>query len=135
MCRVEHTIEFVDGGGAEDVVVRTSGRGILSGFTAYLNELVSDPRYRPGMTILVDHTALDASGLATADARTFAGVVADLGDRIAGTAISCVAPSAVMYGISRAFEAYAEASGLRTRVFATVDEARAWLADAKQQPS
>lgn len=124
---MEHSIDFVHGG-VEDVVVRTSGRAVLSGFTAYLAELVADERYRPGMGILVDHSDLDASGLVTADARAFAAVVADMGERVGVTAFACVAPGPVMYGISRAFEAYSEDSGVRTRVFSSADEARAWLA-------
>jgi hypothetical protein len=129
---VEYTIDFREGGAAEDVLVETSGRGSLRGFTAFLDELVADSRYRPGFAVLIDHSALDPTELVTADARVLAEMVADMGERVHGTAIVCVAPRPAMYGISRAFELYSETSGVRARVFATVEDARAWLAEAKR---
>jgi hypothetical protein len=128
---VEHAIEFVHDG-SEDVVVRTSGLGALRGLKAFVREMVGDDRYRPGMTVLVDHSELDPSALVTADARELAAAVAELGEHVHGTTVACVAPSAVMFGICRAFESYSSGSGLTSRVFSNADEARAWLATAKR---
>jgi hypothetical protein len=129
---VEYRIDFVEDGAAEDVRVTTSGRGSLRGFTAFLDELVADRRYRPGLAILIDHSALDPSELVTADARTLAQLVADMGDRVHGTAIVCVAPRPAMFGISRAFELYSELSGVQARVFSNLDDARAWISGARR---
>jgi hypothetical protein len=127
---MEHSIDFVDGG-TEDVLVRTYGRAAVGALNACVLEVVRDARFAPGMAVLVDHTALDASDLVTGDARTVASTIADLGERAAGTAIACVAPGPVMFGICRAFEVFSESSGIRARVFTTADAARAWLAETK----
>lgn len=128
---MQHEIEF-EPGGEEDVVVRTSGVGALRGFVDFIGAVVADARYRPGMAVLVDHSALDPSALVTADARELAAVVTDLGERVRGTTVACVAPSAVMFGICRAFEAYSSESGVRARVFSSTDAARAWIAEARR---
>lgn len=55
---LQHAISFDDS--LWDVVVATSGQADLGGFRAFIEELLSSPRFRSGMNILADHTNLDA---------------------------------------------------------------------------
>ncbi len=55
------TIEF--GGSPHDVVVTTHGVATRDGFVGFNTDLVSDPRWRPGMAVLLDHSDLDTSQL------------------------------------------------------------------------
>ncbi|MGZ4403214.1 MAG: hypothetical protein ACXVRI_10255 [Gaiellaceae bacterium] len=59
------TIEF--GGDPAEVTIETFGVASREGFIRLNIELVSDPRWRPGMAVLVDHTALDSSLLTGTD--------------------------------------------------------------------
>jgi len=62
---VEYEITW--GGDPEDATVTTSGTATLEGLDAWVQEGLSDPRYRSGMHILVDHRQLDWSGLSPAN--------------------------------------------------------------------
>ena len=62
---MEYEIDFDSE--AEIAIVRTSGVASLEGFSAYLRSLVSDPRWRRGMDVLSDHTALEAGNLTAGD--------------------------------------------------------------------
>ena len=129
---MEVAITFVEDG-PEDVLVETTGRGTLTGFTSFIRDLVADERFRPGMAVLVDHSRLDAGALATADARSFAALVARL-DELGCATLACVAPQDVMYGISRAFETHTEGTDVAAAAFRTRAEARAWIARRLEAP-
>ncbi len=113
---------------SELVFVRTWGVASLEGASAYMRALVSDPRWRPEMDVLSDHTALDASHLTASDIEALVGIYL-LSARAIGTGRrAIVTGSSLKFGLGRMFEAYAVGwLSFRTRVFATVEEASAWL--------
>jgi len=45
------------------VLVTTSGVASLAGLDAIVGDLLGDPRYRPGLVVVFDHSQLDWSGL------------------------------------------------------------------------
>ncbi len=61
---VNHSIRFAH---PEDVLITTSGTASLSGLDTVVAELLDDPRYRPGLALLFDHSRLDWSGLLPED--------------------------------------------------------------------
>jgi hypothetical protein len=122
---VEYTIEF--GGEPQDVTIRTSGRADAAGLIGFVRDLVADRRYQPGMTILVDHRALDASTLTAADVRALADAVLQLDDRIGASKVAIVVPNPLTYGFARMYELQAEAAQVRSRVFYGLDDALTWL--------
>jgi hypothetical protein len=94
------SIEFVDG--PFDVVVTAVGPGSVAELEEADRVLWSDPRWRPGVNVLYDHTGLVPSGYAS------------------GTTIR---------GLARMWLAQLEpAIAERTTVVRTVDDAYAWLA-------
>lgn len=109
-------------------IVRTSGVASLEGFAAYLRELVSDPRWRHGMDVLSDHTALEAGHLTAGDIEALVAVHFPYAHVIGPGLCAIVCGSALKFGLARMFEAHASVQlPFRSRVFATREEAFAWL--------
>jgi hypothetical protein len=124
---VEHTIEF--GGDPERLTVTTSGQADLPGFRRIHEDIVSDERFRPGMPILADHTALQAGGLTTAEVQAIGELTAAFGRRFGTSRVAVVVPDALTFGLVRMAEARAGPTPLRLRIFYSRDEAVAWLSE------
>ena len=123
---VEYTIEF--GGASQDVTITTSGMADAEGLISFVTALVSSPQYRPGMAILVDHTALDARTLTAADVQALADAVVRLDERIGPSRAAILVPNPLTFGFARMYEHQAEAAQVRSRVFYSRSEALTWLA-------
>lgn len=123
---MEHAIEF--GGAPQDVTIRTSGPATAEGLIAFVNELVADARFRPGMAVLVDHSDLDARPLTGADIRAMADVVIKLDERIGTSRVAILVPNPLTFGYARMYELHAAETQLHSRVFYSRDDALKWLA-------
>lgn len=119
--RVEH------GGEPYDVLVTTSGRADARSFFGFISEVVEDPRFRPGMRLLVDHSSLDASTLESSDVRAAADLVKRLNQAIGASLVAIVAPGPLIFGLTRMFEVFTDAADLSLRAFSTRDDAAGWL--------
>jgi hypothetical protein len=122
---VTWTFEF--GGGPQYVTVTTEGVASTQAFCAMVAELASDPRWRPGMAVLVDHSALDASALTGRDVEQIAGFMVDLDDRYGSAALAIVTPDAYTEGLLDVTMRYIARSRLRARTFPSRDRAVEWL--------
>jgi hypothetical protein len=122
---VEYTIEF--GGTAQDVTITTSGPATVEGLVGFVTELVANPRYRPGMAILVDHTELDARPLSARDIQALADTVIRLDAQIGPSRAAIVVPDPLTFGFARMYEQEAEAAQVRSKVFYSRSEALDWL--------
>ena len=123
-----YDVDF-DDTGPFDVVVRASGAFNLNEFMDGRERILGDPRFRPGMNVLVDHSLLDLSSASTEDVRTAA---ATAGRRYAGSEgparIAIVAPQPVAFGLGRMWQALtADELADNSVVVGTVEEANAWL--------
>lgn len=125
---MEHTIEF--GGELQAVTVTSSGRADRSGFLRFIDEIVSDPRFRRGMAMLIDHSALDASSLTRHDVQAIGELVGTLSDRVGTSPVAVVVPDTLLFGLTRMGEAHTGPAQLRVGIFYSRDEAIAWLRDA-----
>lgn len=123
---MEYEIDF--DAEAEIAIVRTSGVASLEGFSAYLRSLVSDPRWRRGMDVLSDHTALDAGNLTAGDIEALVGIHLPFAHAIGPGLCAIVCGSSLKFGLARMFDAHALGQlPFKVRVYASVDEALAWL--------
>jgi hypothetical protein len=122
---VRYAIEF--GGEPEGVTVTTSGVADRAGFVALVDDLISDARYRAGMTVLVDHSALDVTALTVADLRSIAEAVIHLAGRIGPSPVAIVAVDALTADLVQQFQAFAAPARLRLQLFDTRPAALAWL--------
>jgi hypothetical protein len=124
------TIEFVDG--PFDAVVTTVGVGSVAELEEADRVLYSDPRWRPGINVLYDHSELVPSGHATgSDIRALA-ERDSLPDRhrVVGH-VAVVAASDTVYGLARMWLAQLEPTiAERTTVVRTVEDAYGWLASS-----
>ena len=123
---MEFEIEWLD---PTLVVCRTSGLASVGGYEAMLRALASDPQLRPGVDLIVDHTNVDVSALTGAEIEQVADLRARFAGNVVGRAAGVVgADSPLRYGLGRMFKAYSDVQpGTPIRVFATLEQAVAWL--------
>jgi hypothetical protein len=115
------------------VSVRTWGIASIEGASAYMRALVSDPRWRREMDVLSDHTALNAGHLTAHDIEALVGVFVPIGNAIGTGRRAIVTGSSLKFGLGRMFEAHAARQlPFQPRIFATVEEASAWLRASDQ---
>ena len=81
----------------------------------------------PGMPILIDHTALDATALTATDIRAIGEFVATIGKRIGASSIAVVVPDRLTFGFVRMGELIANQPQLNLKTFYSLGEAVAWL--------
>ena len=123
---MEYTIEF--GGTPQDVTITTTGLADAKGLVGLVRDLVSSPRFRPGMLILEDYTAIDASQVTSSDLRAQANAVIGLSDQIGPSKVAIVVPSPVTFGFSRMWEAYVDGrTAVESRVFYSRADGLEWL--------
>jgi hypothetical protein len=127
---VQYTIDF--SGSPQDVTITTFGHASRDGLVGFVQDLVDDARYRPGMFILVDHLALDATTITGDDVRAQAERVIRLEERLGPCKLAIVVPTALAFGYARMYELHAAETQVHSRVVYTRDEGLAWL-DAKRQ--
>jgi hypothetical protein len=125
MPQVEFAIEF--GGDPQDVTITASGSADPAGFNLMNQKLVSDPRFRAGMAILVDNSALDQTRLSDRDLQEVAEPIMERDWNFPPRAIAIVAPSPRAFEIAGRAVASMGALGSHRRVFHSRDEALAWL--------
>jgi hypothetical protein len=124
---LRHAITF--GSDPEDVFVVLAGETTVGGFEAYLGDLVSDPRWRPGMNVLIDLTALDSRKLTEQDLARIAALLSRYRTQLGPGRRAQVATDPLSFGLTRMVQAQAEAEGVdfSAAVFRSREEARAWL--------
>jgi hypothetical protein len=124
---VNYDIEFTESGPFE-VVVTTSGEASGAEIEAGRRRVLADPRFRPGMSIMLDHSLLDNSG---AEAHEVRGLASSLDRDRASSGfayLAIVAPDAVTYGLGRMWESLAsEEVESAVTVVRTREEAYVWI--------
>lgn len=129
---MRYSIEF--GGSSRDVTITTSGLADADGLIGFVRDLVASPRFRPGMSILVDHMSIDASRLTGADVRAQANVVVQLAEQLGPSKVAIVVPTPLTFGYARMYEHHAAEAQLESRVFYSRRDALAWLESNRAAP-
>lgn len=127
---MEYTIEF--SGSPQDVTITTSGAASREGLVGFVQDLVDDPRYRPGMFVLVDHLALDATTITGDDIRAQAERVINLEEELGPCKLAIVVPTPLAFGYARMYELHTAETQIHSRVVYTRTDGLAWL-DTKRQ--
>lgn len=126
---MEH--EIVWGGEPEDVRLTASGTATVEEIEACTREVFYDPRYRPGLRLLVDHRFVDWSRMTEDDVRRTVELLVGNADHIGSVYCAMVMGRPVDYGIARMRQHYVEAQPelqVELRVFISIEDARLWLA-------
>ncbi|MGD0167633.1 MAG: hypothetical protein ABSC51_10185 [Gaiellaceae bacterium] len=122
--------EITWGGDPEDACVTTWGTASIEGLDAWIQEGLSDPRYRPGMHVLIDHRQLDWSGLSSEDVHERVALFARDAVRLDSARAAVVMRSPVEFGMARMEATYIDLEpelGIAIRIFFSIEDAREWL--------
>ncbi len=115
------------GGDPEDLLVRMSGVAQAEDLEA-LREAVEDPRWRPGLRVLLDERQLDWSEMSSADIERRAAFLAENRDLIGHNYTAVVTSKSSDFGMLRMEQALIERRvPYELGIFRTLEEARAWL--------
>ena len=117
-------LDFHPASEPQDVTLTLSGKATIGELLTMLETVTADERFRPGMSILVDDTAVDVLEISAEDVRVFADALVRNPKIGRGTA-AIVAPETVAYGFARMLES--QAAQLRLRVFVSRNDAVDWL--------
>ena len=123
---MEYTIEF--DGTPQDVTITSNGLADEQGLVGFVRDLVSDSRFRPGMLILVDHLAVDASKVTSSALRAQAEAVIKHAEEFGDSKVAIVIPTPLAFGYSRMWESYvAGRTRIESHVFYSRAEGLEWL--------
>ncbi len=112
-----------------DVVVTVSGTPSYEEIREGRRRLLSDPRIRPGMNVLVDHAELDATTASAENLRALAGSAGSEWGSAGVAHLVMVAPQSVAFGLLRVWHASLSTKFAgRAAVVGSLTEAYAWLA-------
>ena len=111
----------------EAMILTTSGVAHVDEFREMSQALIDDPRFRPGVPILIDHSSLDASVLTATDVRAIGDFVATIGERIGPNSIAVVVPDKLTFGFVRMGETRANQPQFDIQIFYSLPEAVQWL--------
>jgi hypothetical protein len=126
------SFELAFGGDPEDLTITLSGRADSAGLEQLDAALRADPRFKPGLAILVDVSKLDASGL-TQESLVDASELVLLRDWAARPlAVAIVAPDPATFATAAHYRAHLGGTRSRRRVFTNVTEASAWLREERR---
>jgi len=115
-------------------VVQVAGPVTMLEIMGVGTTLFQSPHWRPGTKVLLDYR--DASDITDGTyraARTLAQQDQSFGELLAGTRVAVVAPSDVVFGIVRMWEALSEGGPWEARVFRDYEPALAWLEISAEQ--
>jgi hypothetical protein len=128
---MEFQIDFPTGGPA-DVVMSVSGVPTLAELERFDEALVSDPRFRAGLTILVDVAGLEYDGISAEELQALSEPTVMRDWRYRPAAMAIVAPSGPTYDHVQRYRAHVGGSRSNRRVFGSTAEAVAWLEEQSQ---
>src|SRR5579885_1961046 len=88
-------------GDPEDVWMKTYGVASVADLDAMVGEAVTDPRWRSGMNVLLDHTDSDWSSMPLSEIEERARLLIRMSDRIGPQRCAFVVGDASSYGVGR----------------------------------
>jgi hypothetical protein len=114
--------------GQEDLRIHVSGRAESGEFERFYDELVADPRFRPGMKILADFRELDLGQLHAGSIASIGRAVADREEQWGAARYAIVVPNSMAFGLVRMAELTAHLQQMTVWPVYTLADAEAWLA-------
>ena len=127
----DHLYRFEIEFDTEEGMVRTEhfGRSTAEGLKRFIDAVLTDPRWLPGMNLITDFRGSDPSLLSAENLRECVAYTVGYAERAVGTRVATVVNSPLSYGISRIWGAQVAMQGAPTefRIFDTVKAAERWL--------
>lgn len=112
-------------------MVTTDGDATVEGIFAFLDDIISHPQWRPGMSVLLDHRRLDLSPITPRGIEQVSDYFAGISDALGNGKLAMVMNKEVDFGIARASEIITQdRTQMQLRVFRFVEDAWAWLKES-----
>jgi hypothetical protein len=122
---VEITLAFDTG--PADLTITASGAPTTEDFVRLYRELPTHPSFRPGMSILLDVSELTDPHLSVAEASVIGKALADQEERYGQARMAVIAPTPVVFGLSRAADTKSAFTLIEIWIARTYEEAVSWL--------
>ena len=126
---VEFEITFQDGDGPADVEMALAGVPTAEALRLLNGRLTADPRFRAGLRMLVDLSALDTSGLSDGEVQSLSEHMVERDWDYPPLAVAIIAPDEETFSAAREYRAHLGGSKSNRHLFSTRVEAVAWLED------
>ena len=123
---MEFTIDFPPGGPA-DIEIAVSGRPTLAELELFNETLVSDPRFRAGMTMLVDVAGLEYADISQEELQEMSVPMSMRDWKYPSAAVAIVTPGGPTHDHLLRYRAHVGGSKSNRAVFDNRDEAITWL--------
>jgi hypothetical protein len=124
---------FTFGGEPQDLTIILTGRADVPGLRRLNEALTHDPRFRAGLAILVDTSDLDVSGLTAEAIEVITEPVVERDWSALPLAEAIVAPNEATSATAALYRAFLGGSRSRRAIFASHEEATAWLREQREQ--
>ena len=112
-------------------LITTDGEGTEEGMMAFMNEIVDNPSWRPGKSILLDHRRLSVKNIQFRGIETMSEHFVTIGDALGNGKIALVMNEDIDFGIARAWEMITvDQVDMKISVFRSIHEATSWLLDS-----
>ncbi len=102
-------------------------------FARAVEELVADPRFRPGMPILFDDYGADVRNVSVEDVKALAHHFVRLSPELGSARAAMLVSEPLTFGVARMFEQYASNASLTFSVFYRREEAVRWLLEPRRR--
>jgi hypothetical protein len=126
---MEFAITFQDGDGPADLEIAIAGVPDAESFLLLNGRLTADPRFRAGLRIVADCSALDTSGLSDEEVQSLSEQMVERDWNYAPSAVAIIAPDEQTFSAVRAYRAHVGGSRSNRHLFSSRAEAIAWLED------
>jgi hypothetical protein len=125
MGRMEFDFAFTDG--PADIEETLAGVPTEDGFRLLNDTVMSDPRFRAGLKILVDCSALDTTGLSNQEVQSLSEQMAARDWTYPPAAVAIIAPNEGTFSTVQEYRAHLGGSRSNRQLFRNRADAVAWL--------
>jgi hypothetical protein len=108
--------------------VITEGEGDVKGIIAFLKDIISHPKWKPGKFILLDHRALRIDKITVSGIDEVSMFFKSIANELGNGKIALVMKRDIDFGIARAWEIVTDSHvDISINVFRDIDKAIDWL--------
>ena len=123
---MKHHLEVSEDGSL--FTVKTEGEGDVEGIIAFLKDITSHPRWKPGNFILLDHRALKIDKITAIGIEDVSGYFKSISPELGEGKIALVMNREIDFGIARAWENVTDYDvDIKIHVFREIEKAISWL--------
>lgn len=131
---MEFEVEFRDGDDPADIEEKLSGVPTEDGFRLMNERVMSDPRFRAGLRILVDCSALDTSGLSGEELQGLSKQMVMRDWDYPPAAVAIIAPDEDTFNKVQEYRAHLGGSKSNRQLFKNRADAVTWLQEQGRIP-